>query len=199
MGNIEVNQRIFQTEMLPHMPVLYYFALRKTRDRDDARDLLQDTYYNAYRSIEKFSSGTNAKAWLFRIMINSMINRYRKKTREPEQVSYDGVEEPCFSVTWYSSQFNDLQHEIIESQFNDEVSRALGNLPDDYRTIIILSDIEGYTYEEIADFYQIPIGTVRSRLHRARKHLRMMLKEYALHHGYRLVLNEEETKSDEHC
>lgn len=191
MGNIDDKQRAFQKEMLPHSDALYCFALLKTRNPDDARDLLQDTYYNAYRYLDKYECGTNAKAWLFRIMMNSFVNRYRKKMKEPDLVRYDAVEEPCFSVTRYSSHFSDLQYEAVESQFNDEVSSALSKLPNHYRTVIILSDIEGYSYEEIADFQEIPIGTVRSMLHRARKGLRMMLKDYALHHGYCAALKQE--------
>lgn len=184
MENVDARQKAFEDEMLPHMSALLYFALSKTSNIMDAEDLLQDTFMNAYRYLDKFMSGTNAKGWLLRIMTNSFINRYRKRLKEPDQVNYEDEEKQYAFLNSRSSEDSDLQQEMLESQLGDEIADALDHLPDDYRTVTILSDIEGYTYEEIADFLEIPIGTVRSRLHRARKILRSILKEYAMDHGY---------------
>lgn len=185
MESADARQKTFQTEMLPHMKALYYFALAKTRNPDDAKDLLQDTYLNAYRYMDKYLSGTNAKGWLFRIMTNSFINRYRKESKEPEKVSYDDIKEFYLVIKEPATENNGLQYEMFDNQFGDEISEALEDLPDDYRTAVILCDIEGFSYEEIADFVQIPVGTVRSRLHRGRKILHSKLKDYAVDHGYR--------------
>ncbi len=184
MENVDARQRAFETEMLPHMSALFYYALSKTNNLMDAEDLLQDTLMNAYRYLDKFASGTNAKGWLIRIMTNSFINRYRKKSKEPDKINYDDAEKYYASMNGPATEDNNLQRELLEGQLGDEISRALEHLPDEYRTVTILSDIEGYTYEEIGDFLEIPIGTVRSRLHRARKILRSILKEYAMDHGY---------------
>ena len=144
---------IFENEMVPHMAALYNFALRTTNHSDDAKDLVQETYMRAYRYLDKFEPGTNAKAWLFRIMKNTYINQYRKESKEPAKIDYDDVKDIYVSIK-------------------------------DFRTVVILCDIEGYTYEEIGDFIEIPVGTVRSRLHRGRKILRSILRSYAVAHGF---------------
>ena len=180
--------------MLPHMAALYNFALRMTGDPDDAKDLVQETYMKAYRFFDKYAQGTNAKAWLFRIMKNSYINRYRKESKEPDKIDYDDIKDFYASVKGSSADTNDLQEKIFGNLFEDEVAEALQELPEDFRTVVILCDIEGYTYEEIADFIEIPIGTVRSRLHRGRKMLRAMLRDYALKRGFKDV--DEESYED---
>jgi RNA polymerase sigma factor (sigma-70 family) len=161
--------RIFDQEFMPHINAMYNFAYRLTLDRDDAKDLLQDTYLKAYRFIDSFQEGTNAKAWLFRILKNSFINDYRKKSKEPAKVDYQEVE------TYYNS----------EDMIGDEISNALNALDVDFRTVIILCDLEGFKYEEMAKILDIPIGTVRSRLHRARNLLKEKLSEYAKSMGYK--------------
>ena len=165
------------------MDVLYNFALRTTGNQDDARDLLQETYLKAYRFWEKYEKGTNIRAWLFRIMKNSYINRYRKETKEPDKVDYEEIENFYNLIRAESTEPNDLQEKLFGSLLGDEVSKALESLPDDFRTVVILSDIEGLTYEEIAEFVECPIGTVRSRLHRGRKLLQARLYEYAKRRG----------------
>ncbi|MGC8594587.1 MAG: sigma-70 family RNA polymerase sigma factor [Candidatus Kryptoniota bacterium] len=180
----------FTKEMLPHMGALYNFALRMTGDPDDAKDLVQETYMKAYRFFDKYSQGTNAKAWLFRIMKNSYINRYRRESKEPDKVDYDEIKDFYATVKGSVVDTNDLQEKIFGNLFEDEVAKALQDLPEEFRTVVILCDIEGYTYEEIADFIEIPIGTVRSRLHRGRKMLRESLRHYALQHGYRDLSDE---------
>jgi RNA polymerase sigma-70 factor (ECF subfamily) len=173
----------FEAEALPHMDVLYNFALRTTGNEDDARDLLQETYLKAYRFWDKYEKGTNIRAWLFRIMKNSYINRYRKETKEPDKVDYDDIENFYNTIRAESTDPNDLQQQLYGNLLGDEVTKALQSLPDDFRTVVILCDIEGLTYEEIAEFVECPIGTVRSRLHRGRKLLQAKLFEYAKQQG----------------
>ena len=173
----------FEAEALPHMDVLYNFALRTTGNQDDAHDLLQETYLKAYRFWDKYEKGTNIRAWLFRIMKNSYINRYRKETKEPDKVDYEDIENFYNTIRAESTDPNDLQKQLYSNLLGDEVTKALQGLPDDFRTVVILCDIEGLTYEEIAEFVECPIGTVRSRLHRGRKLLQAKLFEYAKQQG----------------
>ncbi len=173
----------FEAEALPHMDVLYNFALRTTGNEDDARDLLQETYLKAYRFWDKYEQGTNIRAWLFRIMKNTYINRYRKEVKEPDKVDYEVVENFYNSIRAQSADPNDLQEKLYGNLLGDEVAKALESLPDDFRTVVILCDIEGLTYEEIAEFIDRPIGTVRSRLHRGRKLLQEKLYDYAKQRG----------------
>src|SRR5688572_5506410 len=176
---------IFNNEFMPHVNSMYNFAYRLTFDEDDAKDLVQDTYLKAYRFIESFQQGTNAKAWLFRILKNSFINDYRKKRKEPAKVDYQEVE------TFYNSEevdrqiTPDLRVETLQNLMGDEISNALNSLDVDFRTVIILSDLEEFKYEEMAKILDIPIGTVRSRLHRARNLLKEKLSEYAKKMGYK--------------
>ena len=174
----------FEREALPHMDALYNFALRMTTDPDEADDLLQETYLKAYRFFDKFEQGTNCKAWLFRIMKNSFINIYRRSSKQPDKVDYNDVEEFYHSIRAESTDPNDLEEKIFSNILDDDVSTALEALPEEFRTVVILCDIEGFTYEEIADFVECPIGTVRSRLHRGRKMLRARLLDYAQERGY---------------
>jgi RNA polymerase sigma-70 factor, ECF subfamily len=174
----------FQREAVPHMDILYNYALRMTGGPDDADDLVQETYLKAYRFWDKYEKGTNIRAWLFRIMKNSYINRYRKETKEPDTVDYDKIQNYYSTIRDESADPNDLQEKIFGGLFEDNVAQALESLPEDFRTVVILCDIEGLTYEEIAEFVDCPIGTVRSRLHRGRKMLRAMLFEYAQKRGY---------------
>lgn len=176
---------IFNREFMPHINSMYNFAFRLTMDEDDANDLVQDTYLKAFRFISSFERGTNAKAWLFRILKNSFINDYRKRSKEPSKVDYQEVE------TTYNSEeaaevdhTTDLRVETVQDMIGDEVATALNSLPVDFRTVIILCDIEGFTYEEMAKILDIPIGTVRSRLHRARNLLKDKLRTYASSMGY---------------
>ncbi len=180
----EEKNAIFDGEFMPHIDSMYNFAYRLTFDEDDAKDLVQDTYLKAYRFINSFEKGTNAKAWLFRILKNSFINEYRKKSKQPAKVDYQEVE------TYYNSDdvdfqgTTDLRAESVKDMLGDEISNALNSLAVDFRTVIILCDLEGFTYEEMAKILDIPIGTVRSRLHRARNLLKEKLKGYAQYMGY---------------
>ena len=176
---------IFNQEFMPHINSMYNFAYRLTLDSDDAKDLLQDTYLKAFRFIDSFQQGTNAKAWLFRILKNSFINDYRKKSKEPSKIDYQEVE------TFYNSEdvdrqiTPDLRVEALQDMIGDEISIALNSLDVDFRTVIILCDLEGFKYDEMAKILDIPIGTVRSRLHRARNLLKEKLSTYAKQMGYK--------------
>jgi RNA polymerase sigma factor (sigma-70 family) len=178
---------IFNEEFLPHISSMYNFGYRLTLDRDDAKDLVQDTYLKAYRFIESFQKGTNAKAWLFRILKNSFINDYRKKTKEPSKVDYQEVEMYYNSEEVDRQITPDLRVESLKDMIGDEISNALNSLDVDFRTVIILCDLEGFKYEEMAKILDIPIGTVRSRLHRARNLLKEKLTQYAKSMGYKNV------------
>lgn len=175
----------FEKEFMPLINPLYNFAYRLTLDEDDANDLVQETFLKAYRFFSSYERGTNAKAWLFRILKNSFINDFRKKSKEPAKVDYQEVE------TYYNSDdideniTVDLRVESLQDMIGDEVANALNSLAVDFRTIIILCDLEGFTYEEMAKILDIPIGTVRSRLHRARNLLKEKLKSYANSMGYK--------------
>lgn len=177
--------RIFDKEFMPHLSAMYNFAYRLTYDEDEAKDLVQETFMKAYRFIRSFQQGTNAKAWLYRILKNSFINDFRKKSKQPAKVDYQEVE------NYYNSDDADVDHtvdmrvESVKDMMGDEVTLALNSLPIDFRTVIILCDLEGFTYEEMAKILDIPIGTVRSRLHRARNLLKEKLSTYAEHMGYK--------------
>jgi RNA polymerase sigma factor (sigma-70 family) len=176
--------KIFEGEFMPQINSMYNFAFRLTLDEDDAKDLVQDTYLKAFRFISSFQQGTNAKAWLFRILKNSFINDFRKKSKEPSKVDYQDVETFYNSDDVDSDITTDLRVESVQDMIGDEVSNALNSLPVDFRTVIILCDLEGFTYEEMAKILDIPIGTVRSRLHRARNILKDKLSSYAKTMGY---------------
>lgn len=176
---------IFEEELFPQIEALYTFAYHLTYNEEDANDLVQETYLKAYRSIDKYEQGTNAKAWLFRILRNTFINEYRRKMRKPTQVDYEDIttyhEEDDSPLTGYL----DLREEMFQQMIGDEVTNAVNQLPVDFRVVILLCDIEGFTYEEISKILDIPIGTVRSRLHRARNLLKEKLKSYAESKGFR--------------
>ncbi len=176
-------QKAFEGEALGHAELLYNYALRMTGNPADADDLVQETYLKAYRFWDRYEQGTNIRAWLFRILKNSYINRYRKESKEPGMVDYDDIQ------NFYSSiRTNTIKDESPDASFDrmldDVVSSAVLDLPEDFRTVVILCDIEGLTYEEIAEFVDRPLGTVRSRLHRGRKLLQNKLSSYAREHGY---------------
>ncbi|MDZ7806079.1 MAG: sigma-70 family RNA polymerase sigma factor [Gracilimonas sp.] len=177
-------QKDFDEEIIPHMDALYNFALRLTTDPNDAEDLVQDTIVKAYRFFSSYEKGTNAKAWMFRILKNSFINNYRKTSKKPSQVDYDEVSSYYESIRAERTETSDLENLMFREMMDDDLSNALTRLPEDFRTVVLLCDVEGYTYEEIANMLDVPIGTIRSRLHRGRNLLKTELLEYAKKRGY---------------
>lgn len=168
----------FQNEALVHMDALYRFARRLTGNEKDAEDLLQEAYLRAYRFWHKYQRGTNCKAWLYRIMRNLSINRAQTRARRPNQTSLDDTEE------WYLySQLRDQETTeskspeklFFEKNWSPEVRQALEDLPDEFREPLLLCDVEGFSYQEIAELLDVPIGTIRSRLNRARRRLQKVL------------------------
>jgi RNA polymerase sigma-70 factor, ECF subfamily len=174
----------FKREALPHIGILRNYAYKMTGNELDADDLLQETYLRAFRFFHKFEKGTNCKAWLFRIMKNLFINNYRKNQKSPGKVDYEEIENFFENIKSEKLDSSDLQEKVFANLLDDQVTIALNSLQDDFKTVIILCDLEGLSYEEIAEFVQCPIGTVRSRLHRARKLLAQKLYKYAKTKGY---------------
>jgi RNA polymerase sigma-70 factor (ECF subfamily) len=185
MRNLErEKQAKFKEEMLPHMDMLFNYALYMTGDRDVASDLLQDTFLKAFRFFEKFEHGTNAKAWLYRIMRNTYINEYRRIRRLPDHVEYDEQLSSYQMIQQGGTVNDELRRKLDVGMFGDEVANAIAALPEKFKSVVILRDVEDLPYEEIAEVLDIPIGTVRSRLHRARALLSGSLKEYARMYGF---------------
>jgi RNA polymerase sigma-70 factor (ECF subfamily) len=174
----------FEREALPLLGGLYSAAYRLTRNAADAEDLVQETFLRAYRGFHQFEPGTNLKAWLYRILTNTFINTYRKRQREPQVVSGDEVED------WYLySRMTDeglepsAETSVIESLPDEDVQEALSSLPEQFRMAVLLADVEGFSYKEIAEIMEVPIGTVMSRLHRGRKALEKRLWEVVRERG----------------
>jgi len=177
-------ERIFEEEFMPQVDALYNFAYHLTYNEEDANDLVQETYLKAFRFIDNYHEGTNAKAWLFKILKNAFINQYRKKTKQPTKVDYEEIINYHDEEDTQYSSYSDLREEMFQHMMGDEVTTAINALPVDFRVVILLCDIEGFTYEEISKIVNIPIGTVRSRLHRARNMLKETLRNYAQSLGY---------------
>ncbi|MCX7929991.1 MAG: sigma-70 family RNA polymerase sigma factor [Chlorobi bacterium] len=175
---------LFEQELVPQMAAVRAFALRLCRDPDDADDLVQETYLKAFRFLDSFTPGTNAKAWLLTICKNTFINKYRSDKRSGESVSYEEIEEFYETLRPDDVPSSDPFAEQLDRSLDDEVLTALDSLSDEFRTVVILCDIEDFSYEEAAEFLGCPVGTVRSRLHRARAALAKRLMEYARTHGY---------------
>lgn len=176
----------FEAIAFQYMDSLYSTALRFTRNTEEAEDLVQDTYLRAFRFFDKFQEGTNFKAWIFKILTNTFINKYRKKARTPQQVQLDKVayglenDEPVESVgEWHG--FDESKYEEL---FDDDITAALSQLSEEFRMVVLLADIEGFSYKEIAEIIGRPSGTVMSRLFRGRRMLQRILEKYARREGY---------------
>ncbi len=180
----KVDYAEFEKEVIPHTTSLYNFAFQMTGDSDEANDLVQETLIKAFRFFDRFERGTNIKGWLFRILKNSFINEFRKGVKGPSRVDYDDVQNFYETIAESEIKTKHYEEDAFNQLLDDDISIALEKLPEDFRTVIILNDIEGFTYEEIADFVDCPVGTVRSRLHRARKMLYTQLYDYAKNRGY---------------
>jgi len=177
------DQARFAEMTMPFMSALYAAALRMTRNPADAEDLVQETYLRAYRGFEGFREGTNLKAWLYKILTNTYINAYRAKMRRPDQIDLDEVEDFYLFRRLGGLEAADAtrttETEVLDAIPDSEVKDALESLPEQFRMAVILADIEGFSYKEIAEILEVPIGTVMSRIHRGRKQLQKKLWEYA--------------------
>lgn len=170
----------FEATALQYMDALYNAALRMARDETEAEDLVQDTYLRAYRFFDRFERGTSVKAWLFKILKNTFINNFKKQAKIPERVNLDQLKLSEDELVSSS----DPEKELLYRFFGYEIMRAIDALPREFRLVILLSDVEGFSYKEIAEIADCPIGTVMSRLHRGRRLLRGSLREYAEDLGY---------------
>jgi RNA polymerase sigma-70 factor, ECF subfamily len=174
----------FEREVLPLLPNLYSAALRMTRNPADAEDLVQETYLRAYRGFSGFEEGTNLRAWMYRILTNTFINSYRKKQREPVTVQEDDLDEwYLFDKLGESGVEPSAEAEVIRSMPDEDVQKALEALPEGFRLAVLLADVEGFSYKEIAQILGVPIGTVMSRLHRGRRALEKALWERVRERG----------------
>lgn len=177
----------FERDALVHAHRLYSAALRMTRNPADAEDLVQETFLKAYRGYDKFTEGTNLKAWLYRILTNTFINRYRKQKRRPHEVELDEVEDLYLYRRLAPAETKRVsrsaEDEVFEALEGADVRRAIDRLPEPYRMPVLLAGLEGFSYKETAAMLGIPIGTVMSRLHRGRKALQKLLWEQAREQG----------------
>lgn len=178
-------RRSFEREALPHMDALLRTALRMTKNEADAEDLVQETFVKAYRFWDKFEQGSNCRAWLFKIMTNIFINDYRSKSRAPQAVDVDDIDDNyLYRHLTTSGHEENPEGQFFAKIFDDDVKKAIEELPDDFRMVVVLSFLEGFSYQEIADIADLQLGTVKSRLHRGRKLLQKQLYDYAVRNGF---------------
>ena len=176
----------FSTEVMPFAQQLYAHALRMTRNPSDAEDVLQESFLKAYRAYHTFQEGTNLRAWLYRVVTNTYINKYRKAQRRPDEVELDEVEDfflykKIRDTTTGASR--SAEDEVLEGFVDVEITQAIEALPENFRMPVLLADVEGFSYKEIAEMTGVPIGTVMSRLHRGRKSLQKTLWQVARERG----------------
>ena len=183
----EEDRRRFQRDALPLLDSLYGAALRMTRNPADAEDLVQETYLKEYRSFGGFEEGTNLKAWLYKILTNTFINNYRAKKRRPEESDLEDVEDLYLyrrlGGLEAATAGRSAEDEVLDRFTDTEVKEAIESLPEQFRMAVLLADVEGFSYKEIAEILDVPIGTVMSRLHRGRKALQKALYEFGLARG----------------
>ena len=181
------DQANFERDAMEFAPQLYSAALRMTRNPADAEDVVQETFLKAYRAYDTFQEGTNLKAWLYRILTNTYINRYRKKQRRPDEVDLGEVEDlylyKRIGSTETDSASRSAEVEVLDLLVEEDVRKAIDALPEHFRMPVLLADVEGFSYKEIAEMLDVPIGTVMSRLHRGRKSLQKALWEFASERG----------------
>ncbi|MEW5923500.1 MAG: sigma-70 family RNA polymerase sigma factor [Candidatus Zixiibacteriota bacterium] len=175
----------FDKEALVHIDSLYRTALRMTKNDGDADDLVQETFLKAWRFWDKFQEGSNCRAWLFKIMTNIFINNYRAKAWTPQTIDLEDVDDDfLFGQLSALGPSDDPEKHFFNKVFDDDVKKAIEELPEDFRLVVVLSFLEGFSYQEIADIVNLNIGTVKSRLHRGRKLLQKSLWEYAVKNGF---------------
>jgi RNA polymerase sigma-70 factor, ECF subfamily len=181
------DQAEFAELAMPFMHGLYTAALRMTRNPSDAEDLVQETYLRAYRGFGGFQDGTNLKAWLYKILTNTFINMYRAKKRRPQQEALDDMEDFSLYRKIGGLEAVDAERgpemEVLDSIPEESIKQALEDLPEQFRMAVLLADVEGFSYKEIAEITEVPIGTVMSRLHRGRKQLQRRLWDLAVERG----------------
>jgi RNA polymerase sigma-70 factor (ECF subfamily) len=181
------DQATFADQAMEYMPSLYTAALRMTRNPADAEDLVQETYLKAYRGFGGFEQGTNLKAWLYRILTNTFINSYRSKKRRPDESDIEDVEDLYLyrrlGGLAGATAGQSAEEQVLEHLTESEIKDALESLPEQFRIAVLLGDVEGFSYKEIAEILDIPIGTVMSRLHRGRKALQKRLYEFGRQRG----------------
>jgi len=181
------DQANFEDDAMQYAQQLYAAAMRMTRNPADAEDLVQETFLKAYRAYHTYTEGTNLKAWLYRILTNTYINRYRKLSRRPTEVDLGEVEDLYLyrrvstEGTWEASR--SAEEEVLSGFVDSDVKQAIEALPEHFRLPVLLADVEGFSYKEISDIMDVPIGTVMSRLHRGRKALQKALWEFASERG----------------
>jgi RNA polymerase sigma-70 factor (ECF subfamily) len=187
MVQVMADRERFTELALPHMQALYTAALRMTRNPADAEDLVQETFLKAYRAIDRYEDGTNIRAWLYKILTNTFINNYRAAKRRPEKADVEDVED-----LYMYRRLGELpapgtgrsaEDEVLSRFTDDEVKEAIEALPEAFRIAVLLADVEGFSYKEIADITDVPIGTVMSRIHRGRKALQKTLTDFAVKRG----------------
>jgi RNA polymerase sigma-70 factor (ECF subfamily) len=176
----------FEAAAMPFVDSLYNTAYRMTRNSEDAEDLVQETYLKAYKYYDKFKEGTNFKAWLFKILKNTFINSYRKRQSEPLKSDFADIEDAFETQVSeeVTARAKNPEQELLKDVLDEDVQSALEELPDDYRMAVILADLEGFSYKEISEILEVPLGTVMSRLYRGRKLLEEEMLRYAREHGY---------------
>jgi RNA polymerase sigma-70 factor (ECF subfamily) len=181
------DQAQFAELAMQHMSSLYTAALRMTRNPADAEDLVQETYLKAYRAFGTFQEGTNLKAWLYKILTNTFINSYRSRKRRPEQTELDDVEELYLyrrlGGLEAATAGRSAEEQVLEHFTEADVKNAVESLPEQFRMAVLLADVEGFSYKEIAEILDVPIGTVMSRLHRGRKALEKALFDFGMQRG----------------
>jgi RNA polymerase sigma-70 factor (ECF subfamily) len=181
------DQANFEKDAMQYARQLYSAAMRMTRNPADAEDLVQETFLKAYRAYHTFEEGTNLKAWLYRILTNTYINKYRKDSRRPSEVDLGSVEDLYLYRNIGSEESAEAarttEDRVLDGLVESDIKKAVEDLPENFRLPVLLADLEGFSYKEISDILDIPIGTVMSRLHRGRKAMQKSLWEYAVKRG----------------
>lgn len=185
VGREMADQKDFERDAMQYAPQLYSAALRMTRNPADAEDLVQETFLKAYRAYRTFTAGTNLKAWLYRILTNTYINKYRKQMRRPTETDLGEVEDLYLyrKLGAAGELSRSAEEEVLDRFVSEDVRAAIESLPENFRYPVLLADVEGFSYKEIAEIMDVPIGTVMSRLHRGRKALQRALWKFAREQG----------------